>query len=121
MNWDPEYILSVVRDRDLRIGATADTGHWLRSGLDPVACLRMLQGCIISMHLKDLNKRSSTAHDVPFGTGAADISAILVESKRQGFTGNISIEYEFHWKNNVPEVARYVSFVRRPGAGQPEN
>ncbi len=50
-NWDPHYILSIVKGRDPRIGATADTGHWLRSGLDPVECLKILQGRIISTHL----------------------------------------------------------------------
>jgi sugar phosphate isomerase/epimerase len=34
----------------LHVGATADTGHWLRSGLDPVACLKILQGHITSAH-----------------------------------------------------------------------
>jgi sugar phosphate isomerase/epimerase len=111
-NWDPNYILSIVKDRDPRIGATADTGHWLRSGLDPVACLKILQGRIISSHLKDLNEKSLAAHDVPYGTGAANIAAILDELKRQGFNGNVSIEYEYHWKNNVPEVAQCVGFVR---------
>ena len=54
--WDPNYVLSVVKDRDPRIGSCADTGHWLRSGLKPVECLRILKGRIISSHLKDLNE-----------------------------------------------------------------
>src|SRR5439155_21851883 len=36
--WDPNYILSLVRDRDRRIGSWADTGHWVRSGPKRVAC-----------------------------------------------------------------------------------
>src|SRR5205814_1594402 len=31
--WDPHYILSVVKDRDRRIGSCADTVHWLRARL----------------------------------------------------------------------------------------
>ena len=31
--WDPNYILSLVKDRDWRLGACADTGHWVRSDL----------------------------------------------------------------------------------------
>ena len=54
--WDPNYVLSVVKDRDARIGSCADTGHWVRSGLKPVDCLRILKGRIISSHLKDLNE-----------------------------------------------------------------
>ena len=42
--WDPNYVLSVVKDRDPRIGSCADTGHWVRSGLNPLECLRILRG-----------------------------------------------------------------------------
>jgi len=114
--WDPHYVLSVVKDRDPRIGSTADVGHWVRSGLDPVACLKILRGRIISTHLKDLNEKSPNAHDVPFGTGVSNIPAILGELKRQHFNGNASIEYEYDWMNNVPAVAQSVGFVRGCGS-----
>jgi sugar phosphate isomerase/epimerase len=116
--WDPNYILSVVKDRDARIGSCADTGHWVRSNLHPVDCLRILQGRIISSHLKDLNEMGPNAHDVPYGTGVSDIPAILDELKRQGFAGNISIEYEYHWQTSVPEVAQCIGFVRGYGAAK---
>ena len=116
--WDPNYILSVVRDRDKRIGSCADTGHWVRSNLKPVDCLRILKGRIISSHLKDLNQMGHGGHDVPFGTGVSDVPAILDELKHQGFTGNISIEYEYHWENSVPDVAQCIGFVRGYGAAK---
>jgi len=116
--WDPNYILSLVKDRDSRIGSCADTGHWVRSNLKPVECLRILKGRIISSHLKDLNEMGLKAHDLPFGTGVSDIPAILQELKSQGFTGNLSIEYEYHWENSLPEVAQCIGFVRGYGAGK---
>ena len=116
--WDPNYILSVVKDRDPRIGSCADTGHWVRSGLKPLECLRILRGRIISSHLKDLNQMGPRAHDVPFGTGVSDIPAILDELKGQGFTGNLSIEYEWNWQNSLPEVAQCIGFVRGYGAAR---
>jgi sugar phosphate isomerase/epimerase len=116
--WDPNYVLSVVKDRDPRIGSCADTGHWVRSNLNPVDCLRILKGRIISSHLKDLNEMGPGAHDVPYGTGVSDIPAILNELKAQGFTGNLSIEYEYHWETSVPEVAQCVGFVRGYGASR---
>jgi sugar phosphate isomerase/epimerase len=116
--WDPNYVLSVVKDRDARIGSCADTGHWVRSGLKPVDCLRILEGRIISSHLKDLNEMSPEAHDVPYGTGASDIPAILEELKRQHFDGNISIEYENNWEHSVPEVAQCIGFVRGYGTAK---
>jgi len=52
--------LSVVKDRDPRIGACADTGHWVRSGLKPLECLKILQGHIMSVHLHDESEMSPT-------------------------------------------------------------
>ena len=116
--WDPNYILSLVKDRDPRIGSCADTGHWVRSNLKPVDCLRILKGRIISSHLKDLNEMGLRAHDMPYGTGVSDIPGILQELRDQGFNGNISIEYEYHWESSVPEVAQCVGFVRGYGTAK---
>jgi sugar phosphate isomerase/epimerase len=116
--WDPNYVLSVIKDRDRRIGSCADTGHWIRSGLNPVECLRILKGRIISSHLKDLNEMAPGAHDVPYGTGVSDVPAILEELKAQRFAGNISIEYEYHWENSTPEVAQCIGFVRGYGTAK---
>ncbi len=111
--WDPNYILSLVKDRDQRIGSCADTGHWVRSGLKPVDCLRILKGRVISSHLKDLNEFGKVgAHDLPYGAGVSDVPGILEELKSQGFQGNISVEYEFNWDNSVPEVAQCIGFIR---------
>lgn len=114
--WDPHYILDLVKNRDRRIGSCADTGHWVRSGIKPIDALRILDGRIISCHLKDLNHFGPDAHDVPFGTGVSDVPAILAELRRQKFNGSISIEYEFHWETSVPEIAQCVGFVRGLGA-----
>lgn len=110
--WDPEYVLSMVKDRDSRLGAAADTGHWIRSNINPVDALRILRGRVISTHLKDLHKMGPGAHDVPYGTGVANVTAILNELRRQRFDGNISIEYEYNWDNSLPEIAQCIGYVR---------
>ncbi len=114
--WDPHYVLSLIKNRDSLVGAAADVGHWARSSLDPVACLKILEGRLISAHLKDVNGKSLDAHDVPFGTGVCNFPGILTELKRQKFTGNLSIEHEYNWANNVVDVAQCVGFVRGFGA-----
>ena len=113
--WDPNYVLSVVKDRDARIGSCSDVGHWVRSGLNPIDFLKILQGRVISVHLKDLNEKSADAHDVPFGTGISNVPGILDELKRQNFAGNASIEYEYNWKDNVVDAAQCIGFVRGRG------
>ena len=115
--WNPYYIAGLVEGRDKRIGACADTGHWCTSKLNPVECLKILKGRIISSHLKDKQEKGES-HDVPYGTGVADIKACLDELKKQGFAGNISIEYEYHWDNSVPEVTQCIDFVRAYGEGK---
>jgi sugar phosphate isomerase/epimerase len=110
--WDPNYVLSVVRNRDKRIGSCADTGHWVRSGIKPVDALRILKGRVMSSHLKDLDKFGPDAHDVPFGTGVSDMAGILRAYKAMGFNGPGSVEYEYNWDTSVPEIAQCVGFVR---------
>jgi len=117
--WDPHYVLSVVKGRDARNGSCADTGRWVRSNLKPVDCLRILKGRIISSHVKDLNEMGLGAHDVAYGTGVSDIPGILEELRSQGFTGNLSIEYEYHWENSTPEVGQCIGYVRGLGACKP--
>jgi sugar phosphate isomerase/epimerase len=113
--WDPQYVLSCVQGRDSRMGSAADTGHWVRSGIKPVDALKVLEGRIISCHLKDLNEFSPNAHDVPYGQGVSEIKLILDELRRQQFNGNISMEYEYHWDNSLPEIMQCVDFVREYG------
>jgi sugar phosphate isomerase/epimerase len=116
--WDPNYVLSLVKDRDKRIGACADTGHWVRSNLKPVECLRILKGRVISSHLKDLNRMGLGATDKHYGLGVSDVPGILDELKKQGFDGNISIEYESNWENNVIDAAQCIGFVQGYGASK---
>jgi sugar phosphate isomerase/epimerase len=109
----------VTKDRDARIGAAADTGHWMTSGVNPIEGLKTLQGRIISVHLKDRNVLGASGqHDVPFGSGVGNMSGVLDELKRQGFAGNIAIEYEYNWKNSVVDVAQCIGFFRGYAAGK---
>ncbi|MHA3770377.1 sugar phosphate isomerase/epimerase family protein [Verrucomicrobiota bacterium sgz303538] len=113
--WDPNYIAALVKDHDQRIGACADTGHWVRSGLKPVECIEILKGRIVSSHLKDLHEAGRGGHDLPYGTGISDVKGILDAYKAQNFDGPISIEYEYKWENNVPEAKQCIDFVRAYG------
>jgi sugar phosphate isomerase/epimerase len=110
--WDPNYVLSIVKNRDRRIGSCADTGHWVRSGIKPVDAIRILKGRIMSSHVKDLSEFSPNGHDVPWGMGVSDVPGIFAEYRKQGFMGPASVEYEFHEDNNLVEVANCLGFAR---------
>ncbi len=112
--WNPDTVLKVCNGRSKRIGACADTGHWMRSGINPVEALKKLEGRIISLHFKDLNEFGQReAHDVIWGTGKANTKEMLAELKKQNFKGVFSIEYEHNWLNSMPEIAGCVSFFER--------
>ncbi len=112
--WNPDTVLETIKGRNPRIGACADVGHWLRSGLDPIECIKKLEGKILSLHFKDLNEKDNKkAHDVPWGTGVGNIKGVLEELKRQGFKGNFSIEYEHNWTSSMPEIAESIAYFNK--------
>lgn len=112
--WKPENTLAVCKGRGKRIGVCCDTGHWVRSGLDPVECLKKLEGRILSFHLKDVGEWGKLeARDVPLGTGKANYAAVLAEAHRQGFRGLMAIEYEHDSPQLMEEVGQCVAFVEK--------
>lgn len=102
----------MVDGRDPRVGVCADIGHYIRSNIDPVETLQLLEGRIISMHFTDVDQWGADGEDTVAGTGVADLTAVLDELKRQNFGGNISIEFEANWYENVTDVAQFVGFIR---------
>ncbi len=109
--WNPLYIRGVVESRDPRVGACADLGHWCTSNLKPVECLRILNGRVISVHLKD-KAANGNAPVVVAGKGVVDVAACLEDLKKQKFDGHISIEHENDWKDSVPQVRANIDFVK---------
>lgn len=115
--YDPKTILKLSKGRSKRIGACCDTGHWVRSSFQPVEALKMLQGRIISFHLKDVDQFGvKSAECVPWGTGKGDVEGILKEMHRQGFKGIFTIEYEPYRPENFPKIAQCVAFFDKIAA-----
>jgi sugar phosphate isomerase/epimerase len=101
--WNPQTVVEVCQGRTPRIGACCDTGHWVRSGLDPVECLKRVEGRLIGFHMKDLAEFGKPeSYDVPWGTGKGKIAEILKEVRRQGAKPVFGIEYE----RSLPEPER---------------
>jgi sugar phosphate isomerase/epimerase len=93
------------------LGACADLGHWARSGLNPVDCLKKLEGHLIGAHLKDIVEfNQQRARDTVVGKGVLDFPPIFQEFKRQNFKGMFSVEHESNWYHNMPGVKEAVRF-----------
>ncbi len=118
--WQPENVLAAVGARSKRLGGCCDTGHWVRSGLDPVACLKKMEGRIVSMHLKDVQEWGKPeARDVPLGTGKANYAEVLKELRRQKFRGVLTIEYEHQSPQLTKDLAQCLTFVENWAKGLP--
>jgi sugar phosphate isomerase/epimerase len=108
--WSPDSVLAATNGHP-NIGSCADIGHWARNGLNPVDCLKKLEGHIYGVHLKDITKFNDTqAADTVIGKGVIDFPPIFQELKRQHFSGMFSIEHESNWYHSLPDVIETVKF-----------
>lgn len=112
-NWDPDQVMRMIEKHSKRIGCCADTGHWVRSGLDPVECLRKYQGRLMCLHLKDVSANGPEGRDVIFGTGVANMRAMLGELHRQRFAGQVTFEYEADVPDRIPDVVKSIGFLKK--------
>ncbi|MCO6498007.1 MAG: sugar phosphate isomerase/epimerase [Chitinophagaceae bacterium] len=110
--WYPQNILKAIEGLSKRIGACADIGHWVRSGLNPVACLQQLGNRVLWLHMKDISSYGEQGHSVVWGQGVIDFPAIVEQLKASGFTGQLSAEYEYKWEHNTVDVQRSVQYFR---------
>ena len=110
--YNPDVVAALVKPYK-NIGACPDNGHWSRSGIDPVAGYKKLEGKIFALHFKDQAEFGNIKNQcVPFGTGALDMKGMLAELDRQGFDGYYIIEYEAKWDDNIGDVVECAKYLR---------
>jgi len=103
--WHPDEVMRVCAGRGPRIGACGDTGHWIRSGLNPAEMFRILGKRLLTVHLKDLDAPAMEARDVPWGQGCGDLeSALRVLVELRITPALFGIEYEADWENNLLQI-----------------
>ncbi|MFK5974826.1 MAG: sugar phosphate isomerase/epimerase [Flavobacteriaceae bacterium] len=118
--WDPDSVLVALKDHP-NFGACPDLGHYPKSGINPVAALKKLEGHIIAIHLKDIAAYNDPElKDVPVGTGVIDFPKVFDELKRQNFNGHIIIERDAEdWPNNLSAINKGVRYINE-SLGLPE-
>lgn len=111
MYWHPDSVLAAIKGHP-NFGACADIGHWVRSGLEPAACLKTLKGNILALHVKDVDKSGSKdAADVMVGTGVIDFTKVVAELKSQEYKGMLYMECEHNFGTNLPDIIQSIKFV----------
>lgn len=99
----PEVILDAIKDHHKLIGLCADTGHFLRAGIDPIKAIQILRGRVYGLHVKDF---ISEHEEVVAGDGKLDMKALVKELKKQKFMGACSIEYELDPEDPIAGIQK---------------
>ena len=102
----PDEVAKRLEGMSDRVGIAPDNGHWQRHGHDPLKSLKRFEGKVKSIHLKDVN---ANGQDVPYGTGAIALTAILDYLDATDYKGQLIIEYESG--NEVEDVKRCSDYL----------
>ncbi len=108
-------VLDAVEGRDKRIGACVDTGHFIRSGEDPVEAVRKIKDRVFAVHLKDdTHKGDKGSHNVVIGQANLDVTGIFKALRDIKFPadGSISLEYESNPDNPIDDMKQCLAVAR---------
>ncbi len=113
--WNPDTGLAALNGRSKRMGFCCDTGHWCRSGFDPVEMLRKVASRVKTFHLKDLEAFGVLdAKDAIWGQGKGRIADILAEVRKQDIQNPyFSIEWERNPNEAIKTHAASVAFFEK--------
>ncbi len=107
-------VMRAIENRDSRIGACADIGHYIRSGERPVEVVRLLAGRLYGIHLKDFAEMKDDAKGVILGKGHVDVRPFFEALAQAKFPadGALSLEYEENPKDPLNDIRECVAVAR---------
>jgi sugar phosphate isomerase/epimerase len=108
-------VVKVVKDRDRRIGACVDCGHYLASGEDPVQCVLALGDRVHGVHLKDQAEFGKSSPNVIIGRGHLDVAGLFKALRKNRFPadGALSLEYEANPENPLDDIKACLAIVKQ--------
>jgi len=100
-----EEISNTLEGRHPSFGACVDTGHFIRSGIDPAEAIRRFGARVHGVHLKDFVEAGALADGCILGDGKLQLAAVFAALREVRFAGALSLEYEENPENVVPDLA----------------
>jgi sugar phosphate isomerase/epimerase len=95
------------------VGLCVDTGHFARSGIDPLVVLDEFADRINGIHLKDMVSDGKGGwEDRIIGKGNLDLPGLVKTLKDIGFDGYCSLEYESDPDNPLPAMQDCLAELR---------
>jgi sugar phosphate isomerase/epimerase len=107
-------VVKAIKNRDQRIGACVDCGHYLASGEDPVQCVLALGDRVYGVHLKDQAEVGKKSPNVIIGRGHLDVVGIFKALRKIRFPadGALSLEYEANPENPLDDIKACLAIVK---------
>jgi sugar phosphate isomerase/epimerase len=89
------------------VGALWDSHHPYRMGESPEQTYRLLEGRILSTHVKDARRDGERWQLLPLGEGEVPVREMLATLAANGWGGWVTVEWEKKWHPELadPEVA----------------
>ncbi len=91
------------------IGACIDTGHFLRSGENPIEAVKRFGKRVYAVHLKDVKGRTQFTL---LGKGDLDTIGFLRALKQAGFKRCLALEYEENPDDPMPDIRACLQTVQ---------
>jgi sugar phosphate isomerase/epimerase len=110
--WHPRLVAKHCEGFSPAIGAFSDTGHWIRSELDPSEGVSLLKDRVVGFEIHDLHAFNASGHDVPLGTGVGKLQKML-ETVAKVKKGPVlfSIEYTSNPDHPSDDVKQCLEFL----------
>lgn len=111
-----DKMLKALQGRNPRIGSCLDTGHYLRSGINPVQVAREVGTRLLDVHLKNVKEGpNGTKEFTEIGVpgGLLDTVALLRHLVEDKYHGPLMLEYEEHEDNPMPQIKECLDAVQR--------
>ena len=108
-----DSVLKAIQNHHERIGACVDTGHYLRSDVNPVEAIEVFGPRTYGVHLKDVKKLPDGKKQFTIlGKGDLDLVGCLKALKKLKFEQCMSLEYEENPKDPIADIEQCLAAVR---------
>jgi len=102
-------VTKAIQGHHERIGACVDTGHYLRSGEDPVAAVKAFGKRTYGVHLKDVKDKTKFTE---VGKGDLKVADLLKEIREHQYRQIIALEYEEYPENPISYIEECLAATR---------
>ena len=111
-----DKLLKALEGRSPRIGSCCDTGHYLRSGVNPIQVVKDIGPRLFDIHLKNAKIGANGQKEfTEMGTtgGLLDTVALFRKLIEQNYKGVVMLEYEEHPEDPIQPIKDCLAATQR--------